>query len=101
MYRILKKMSNKLQSYTEACRVIDDPLASEKSNDIRILEPLLSYAEHQFGKKITGKVGFCRREDGDRISNWDVEIGVFKDITAGFLGVYTDNFLLSTGFPTR
>jgi hypothetical protein len=44
---------------------------SKKGDDCRVLEHLLSFAEHQFGKGVPGK---CYRErgDGERISNWIV-----------------------------
>jgi hypothetical protein len=68
MCPILKKRTRKLQSYREVARVIDEILKSNKGNDYRVLEHLLSFAEHQFGKKVTGK-HYREREDGERISN--------------------------------
>jgi hypothetical protein len=46
---------------------------------LRILEHLLSYAEYQFGKGVPGK-RYREREDGERVSNWIVEIGIFNRI---------------------
>jgi hypothetical protein len=49
---ILKKLSKKLQSYDEAVQVIDEILASNKGDNTRVLEHLLSYADYQFGKHV-------------------------------------------------
>jgi tetratricopeptide (TPR) repeat protein len=76
-------------------RLIDEILDSKKGKDIRILEHLLSYAEYQFGKGVAGE--HCRkREDGDRISNWIVEIEILNEIIATVADLYMQNKSLST-----
>jgi hypothetical protein len=71
----LKKLPNKLQSYNEAARVIKETLASNKGNDIRVLEHLPSYADNQFGQQVEGK-DYRERTDGQHIANWDVDINI-------------------------
>jgi hypothetical protein len=77
---ILKNLSNKLQPYREVVRTVDETLKSKNgSENARILEHLLSFAEYQFGKDLT-RIGYRERVDGDRISNWEVEIYVLNNI---------------------
>jgi hypothetical protein len=45
---------------------------------MRVLEHLLSYAEYQFGKKVTG-IGYYEK-DGERISDYDLDVMVFHGI---------------------
>jgi hypothetical protein len=68
MCPILKKLSNKLQTYFEVSLLINEVLESNKGKDIRVLEHLLSFADYQFGKGVTGK-NSREREDGECISN--------------------------------
>jgi hypothetical protein len=63
------------------------------SKDIRILEHLLSCAEYQFGKGV-GK-HYREREDGERISNLEVEIENLNDIITVLAGLYLQNNSLS------
>jgi hypothetical protein len=95
MCPILKKLTNKLQPYREVTRLIDEILDSKKGKDMRILERLLSYAEYQFGKGVPGK-HYREREDGERISNWIVEIENLNEIIATLAELYNQNKSLST-----
>lgn len=52
---ILKKLSNELRPYDEVSQVIMETLFSAKGRIIRVLEYLLSYAEFQFGEKVSGR----------------------------------------------
>jgi hypothetical protein len=54
MCPILKKLSNTLQPYGEVVQVVENVLAL-KTNDARVLNHLLLYADLQFGKPIPGK----------------------------------------------
>jgi hypothetical protein len=69
MCPILKRLTKILMPYCEVAQVIDEVLKSKKGNDCKIVEHLVSFAEHQFGKGVPGK-HYREREDGERISNW-------------------------------
>jgi tetratricopeptide (TPR) repeat protein len=74
----LKKLSTQLQPFHKVIRIKDEVLISKKGEDCRVLEHLLSYLEHQFGEKITG-IEYRERGNGERISNWEVEVmNLFK-----------------------
>jgi hypothetical protein len=92
MCPILKKLSNKFQTYPEALQVIDDTLGSKKGNVIRVLEHLYSYAEFQVGKQCVG-VGFLKRVDGDgiRMSHKDADIGVLHRINVSIVDAHDNN----------
>jgi hypothetical protein len=94
MCPILKKLTNKLQPYREVTRIISETLDSKKGKDIRILEHLLSFAEYQFGKGVAGK-HYREREDGDRISNWIVEIKILNEIITTLADFYRRNVSIS------
>jgi hypothetical protein len=92
MCPILKELSNNLQPYPEVVRVINKILA-KKGDNIRILEHLLSYAEHQVGKQASG-IGYRERKDGQRINNWNAEIAILSDIKSQIANIYAmDNSL--------
>jgi hypothetical protein len=63
--------------------------------DIRIFEHLLSFAEYQFGNGVAGK-HYREREDGDRISNFVVEIEILNQIITTLVDLYYRNESLST-----
>jgi hypothetical protein len=65
-------------------QIIDDILESKKGNDCRVLKHLLSFAEHQFGK------------NGERISNWIVDIGFVYRIIQILFNLYGRDTSLST-----
>jgi hypothetical protein len=88
---ILKRLPNKLQSYDEAVRFIDKILASNKGNEIRFLEQLLSYADNQFGSKVEGR-DYRVRIDCERISNWDVCINNLLNIGSKMTDFYAEFF---------
>jgi hypothetical protein len=52
---------------------------SKNGSKIRIVEHLLSYAVHQFGKVVTAK-HYRARGDGERISNREVEVEILCKI---------------------
>jgi tetratricopeptide (TPR) repeat protein len=95
MCPILKKLAKTLQPYHEVTRLINEIMESKKGNDCRIVEHLLSFAEHQFGKEVTGKQ-YRVREDGERISNWIVDIIFLNRITQRLSAVYRRDNSLST-----
>jgi hypothetical protein len=91
MCSTLKKLSGKvLLSYREVVQVIDEVKASEKGKDIRVLEHLLSYADFQFGKRNVGK-DYRERGNGERISNWEVEVGNLHKIVNRMTAYYTQD----------
>jgi hypothetical protein len=56
---------------------------------------LLSFAEHQFGKRVPGKY-YGEREDGKCIRNWIAEIGFLFRIIKTLANIYRRDNLLST-----
>jgi hypothetical protein len=88
-------MTRTLQPYQEVTRLIIETLESKKWNDCRVLEHLLSFAEHQFGEGVPGK-HYREREDGERISNWSVEIGTLNEIIRTLTNIYQGDKSLST-----
>jgi hypothetical protein len=94
MCPILKKLQNELRPYQEVTRLINELLASKKGNECRVLEHLLSFAEHQFGKVVTGK-DYRERDDGERISNWEVDIEIFNRILKRLVDLSMQNSSLS------
>jgi hypothetical protein len=92
---ILKKLTKLLQPYREVTRLIDDISKSKKANNCRVLEHLLSFAEHQFGNEVTGK-RYREREDGERISNWKEDIEILHSIIRTLANYYRNDCSLST-----
>jgi hypothetical protein len=87
---ILKKLPNKLQSYDEAARIVEEILASNKGKDIRVLEHLLSYADNQFGQQVEGR-DYRERKDGQRIAHWNVDISILLKISTIMAHFYVSN----------
>jgi hypothetical protein len=81
---MLKKLLNKPQRFEVVVQNINEVKASKKGTNIRVLEHLLSYAEYQFGKAVTG-IGY-RERDGEGVSNFNVDIMIFH----GILLIMTD-----------
>jgi hypothetical protein len=78
MCPLLKTLSNNLEPFHEAERIIKEILTSTKDtgiNDWRVLEHLLLYTELQFGSHQLDpiSVGYRERKDGQRINNWEVD----------------------------
>jgi hypothetical protein len=96
--KILKKLSLKLQPYYEVVRVIEEiqEEISAKNNQqkLRVLEHLLSYADHQFGDQVQGK-DYCERGNGERIDNWRVAIEIFFPIYISLIVIYQSDESLS------
>jgi tetratricopeptide (TPR) repeat protein len=90
----LRKLSSQLQPYNEVVRITKEILASNKGNDIRVLEHLLSYADYQFGQQVPG-IEYRVRIDGQRIANWDVDIGILLQISNEMVEIYASNSSLS------
>jgi hypothetical protein len=92
MCPILKKLSNKFQTYPEALKVIDDILGSKKGNVIRVLEHVYSYGEFQFGKQFAG-AGFRKRVDANGIlmSHKDADIGILHRINGSIVAAYDND----------
>jgi hypothetical protein len=94
MCPILKRLSNKLQPFQKVVKIALDILESEKGGDGRVLKHLFTYADHQFGKDVTGR-GYRQREDGERIYNWQVDIDILQNINCSLLNSYHKNASLS------
>jgi tetratricopeptide (TPR) repeat protein len=94
--KILKKLSLKLQPYHEVVQIIDDILEeiSEKKKEqrIRVLTHLISYAKHQFGDRVPGKV-YRERNTGERMDNWRIEIEMLIPIFISLLTAHEDGAL--------
>jgi tetratricopeptide (TPR) repeat protein len=91
---ILKKLPNQLHSYNEAARVIKETLASNKGDNVRVLEHLLSYADNQFGQQVEGR-DYRERTDGQSIANWDVDINILLEISSRMVNFNVENLSLS------
>jgi tetratricopeptide (TPR) repeat protein len=91
---ILKKLPYQRQSYNEADRIVKETLASNKGNDVRVLEHLLSYADNQFGQQVEGR-DYRERTDGQRIANWDVDINILLKISTRMSNFYVNNLSLT------
>jgi hypothetical protein len=90
MCSTLKKLTNKLQPYFNVSLLIIEILVSKKGNDTRVLEHLLSFADHQFGKEVTGK-HYRERGVGGRISNFEVDIEISNNIIKMLVNLYLQN----------
>jgi hypothetical protein len=92
-----KKLSNRLQPYQEVVRVIEE-IREERPKkiqlDIRVLKYLISYAEHQFGNRVTGRA-YRERKNGEHIDNWNVEIEIVIPIYGDLVDVYRRDESLS------
>jgi hypothetical protein len=91
---IFKKLSSQLQPYNEVVRITKEILASNKRNNLRGLEHLLSYADYQFGQRVTGR-DYRERIDGQRITNWDVDIEILLQISNAIVEIYASSSSLS------
>jgi hypothetical protein len=80
--------------YREVTRLIIETSQSKKGNDCRVLEHLLSFAEHQFGKGIKGK-DYRERDGGERISNWKVVTDFLYEIIQRLIQLYKQDNSLS------
>jgi hypothetical protein len=90
----LKKLSTQEQPFHEVIRINNEILASKKGQDDRVLKHLLSYLEYQFGEKVEG-IDYRERADGERISNWKVEVEILHGIHDSLACLYLLNNLLS------
>jgi hypothetical protein len=88
----LKKLSDQPQPYGSVVQIINETL--ETGKNVRLLGHLLSYAKIQFGNRILSK-SYRERSNGDRISNWDVEIDIMYHIYRSFVGFYASNESMS------
>jgi hypothetical protein len=91
----LKKLTNKLQPYYDVSLLIIEILESKKGHDIRVLEHLLSFADYQFGKVVSGK-HYRERGVGERISNFEVDTDFLNGIIRTLVNIYLQNNSLST-----
>eukprot|EP00596_Hydrurales_sp_CCMP1899_P005726 CAMPEP_0119052570 /NCGR_PEP_ID=MMETSP1177-20130426/73828_1 /TAXON_ID=2985 /ORGANISM="Ochromonas sp, Strain CCMP1899" /LENGTH=425 /DNA_ID=CAMNT_0007032189 /DNA_START=251 /DNA_END=1528 /DNA_ORIENTATION=- len=87
-------MPNELQPFHEVRRIINETQVSSKGNDGRFLKHLLSYSDFQFGKEVAG-MDYRERSDGERISNWMVDIYILYDITNKLTAFHGQNNSLS------
>jgi tetratricopeptide (TPR) repeat protein len=90
----LKRLQNELIPYHEVTRLIIEILDSKKGSDRRLLEHLLSFAEHQFGKGVTGK-DYRERDGGERIGNWKVDNDFLNEIIQRLVDLYQQDNSLS------
>jgi hypothetical protein len=95
MCPILKKLSSKLQPFHQVFQITNEILESKKGNQARILKHLLSYAEYQFGNKTPGK-GYREKGNGDRISDWKVDVLILNDINRKLANLYDQDYSLGT-----
>jgi tetratricopeptide (TPR) repeat protein len=95
--KTLKKLSNQLQPYRNVVNIMNEILgAPEKiGRNVRVLDHALSYAEFQFGDRVEGK-SYRERGNGDRISNWIVEIVFLRFIYGRLIYKYINDQSLST-----
>lgn len=73
---LIKLMPNTLVPFREICSISDKvcaPSSLGREKHIRLLELAALFVEHQFGKRVEGQSAYTR-PDGDRLSNWGVEI---------------------------
>jgi hypothetical protein len=54
------------------------------------LDHLLSYAESQFGKQVIEK-DYRERKDGERITNWNVDVNVLHNISCILVQIHAEN----------
>lgn len=77
--KILKKFSVQLQSYCHVVEIIEElNRVPQNYKSERFLKHMLLYAEKQFGDRVPEK--WYRERNGERITNWDVEIETFVPI---------------------
>lgn len=94
--KTVKRFSNQLQPYAKVVEIIREILKGpvKAGTDIRVVKHLLSYAEFQFGDTVPGNS--CRqRKNGDRISNWVVEIEMLYPIYQRLINDYAYDKSLS------
>jgi tetratricopeptide (TPR) repeat protein len=94
----LKKLSNQLQPYREVVQNLNDSIfkAPEKfQRNVRVVDHALSYAEFQFGDRVEGKA-YRERGNGDRISNWTVEIEILHRVYSCKIQLYNNDQSMST-----
>jgi hypothetical protein len=89
MCSVLKKFPKNLLPYQEVVQIINEIQASKNADNIKVLDHLLLFAEHQFGKEVPG-VGFRERADGQRISNWNVNIKILHEINGKVAYIYKE-----------
>jgi hypothetical protein len=76
---VLKKLSiKKLQPFKDVAQIIHHTRKTD-NDTIRIMEHLKLYAEYQFGERTVG-IDYREREDGERMSNWLVEMVFLLDL---------------------
>jgi hypothetical protein len=67
---------------------------------VRVLDHLFSFVEYQFGKESIG-VTYRERENGERISNWDVEIRILLAINDTLLDGIVDSSVSDITYHDR
>jgi tetratricopeptide (TPR) repeat protein len=95
--KTLKKLSLQLQPYHEVARVIEEigrEIPMKIQLDIRVVEHLIQYAEHQYGDRIPER-DYRKRQNGERIDNYTVEIEEIPPLYAILIKIYQKNELLS------
>jgi hypothetical protein len=92
----LKKLSNQLQPFSKVVQVIKKIIVVPKSiSKIRIQHHVFSYALHQFGFRIEG-TAYRERENGERISNFDVEMTNLIPLHRSFTEIHIGDRSLNT-----
>jgi hypothetical protein len=65
-------------------RIVYEIQASKEGYNIRVIGLLLSYAEYQFGAEVKRK-SYREREDGERMSNFDIDLRYLYRIHIGII----------------
>jgi hypothetical protein len=104
----LKELSNEIQPFHNAVKLVDDILESEHGNDTKVLKLLLAYAVYQFftEEEVTGTEEIIMknrdREDGQEISGWKIDIGIVHQIQSRIVANYVGSipeFICDGLFP--
>lgn len=88
--KVLKKLSHEFQPFAEVVRIIKEIRVVECNKikaDTRVLAHLISYAEHQFGRRVTGKA-YRERQNGERIDNLNADVYIMCQICLSLVNAY-------------
>jgi hypothetical protein len=95
--KFLKKLSHQLQPYQDVVQLIQEINLERPKKvhlELRVLEYLIAYAEHQFGDRVEG-ISYRERKNNDRMDNWDVELVILLSIYSNITSAYARDDSLS------
>jgi tetratricopeptide (TPR) repeat protein len=95
--KTLKKLPYQLQPYQDVLQIIQETHIEKQKNrhlEIRVLDHIIAYAEHQFGDRVEG-LAYRERENGNRMDNWEAEIRILFPIYKSLVSVYINDLSLS------